>query len=1101
MNLYRYLIVFICILLIFSCGEEKKETAIFTLLEAKTTGLHFNNKLTPLPDLNMLKYMYFYNGAGVGAGDFNNDGKIDLFFAGNQVSNKLYLNTGDLSFKDVTPETGIPDDKGWSTGVSVVDINQDGLLDIYVCRVGRYASLKNHNLLLVCKEVKANGVPVYEDRSAKYGLDFSGFSTQAAFFDADLDGDLDMYLLNHSLRYNSTFQPRENYRDTYDSLSGDRLYRNDNGKFTDITKQSGIHSSVIGYGLGICVSDINLDGLPDLYIANDFHENDYLYINKGNGVFSDELDKHIMHTSQFSMGVDVGDINNDALPEIITLDMLPEDPYILKRSLGEDEYNLFNMKLKFGYNHQYTRNNLQFNRGNGMFSEIGFYAGVAATDWSWSPLFVDFDNDGKKDLFISNGIPKRLNDIDYVNYISNEQIQSRIRDNKMDQKDLAFIDKFPQIKLRNKFFSNNGNLKFNDREKNIANDKPTYSNGAVYADFDNDGDLDIAVNNIDDEAYLYRNNNDSAKSISIILQGGPLNKNAIGARVVAYAGSERRIMEKFPVRGFQSSMEVPLLVGTYGGIPDSLVLVWPDNSYEKLTVDSSRTVKVKYRTGLRQFDYSSFQSVNKENVFEDITAASGLEFLHRENSFVEFNREPLMPFMVSSEGPALAVADMNMDGLDDVFIGASKGNKSALFLQSANNKFSRSAQPILDADSLYEDVDAVWADVNGDKFPDLVVASGGNEFYGNDEHMLPRLYINQGGKQLIRQSAFPPVASTSSCIVAYDFNGDGFIDIFLGGRSVPFEYGEIPHSYIFMNDGKGQFKDATGLLAPELSQAGMVKDADIVDIDGDGRKDLVIALEWGGIWGFLQQQDHRYVRRTMTVARGWWNCVKPVDLDNDGDTDFILGNLGENSRLSASSNEPVKMYIADFDGNGKKEQVMSYYLKGQEIPFANKAELEKQMPGMKKKFLYAEDFAKATMDQIFDRAKLNASYQLSADYFSNAALINEGGMKFTLKALPALAQLSSMRDAVISDFNNDGLMDVVTGGNFYGSSVSVGRNDGDFGTLLMNKGNGKMEANALPGLVIKNEIRKILPLKIGKENVLVVARNNDSTMLIRKRGS
>jgi enediyne biosynthesis protein E4 len=380
-------IVVLALVFFFSCSEEKKEAPIFDLLESGKTGLSFNNKLTPLPDLNMLKYMYFYNGAGVGAGDFNNDGLIDLFYAGNQVPNRIYLNTGNMVFKDVTAQSGIPDDKGWSTGVSVVDINQDGMLDIYVCRVGRYASLNNNNLLLVCKSIGKDGIPVYEDQSAKYGIDFSGFSTQAAFFDYDMDGDLDMYLLNHSLRYNSTFQPRANYDNTYDSLSGDRLYRNDGSGFADVTKQSGINSSIIGYGLGICVSDINLDGLPDLYIANDFHENDYLYINNGNGTFTDELDQHIMHTSQFSMGVDIGDINNDAYPEIITLDMLPEDPYILKRSLGEDEYNLFNMKLKFGYNHQYTRNNLQFNRGNGMFSEIGFYAGVAATDWSWSPLF------------------------------------------------------------------------------------------------------------------------------------------------------------------------------------------------------------------------------------------------------------------------------------------------------------------------------------------------------------------------------------------------------------------------------------------------------------------------------------------------------------------------------------------------------------------------------------------------------------------------------------------------------------------------------------------------------------------------------------------
>ena len=1101
MKLHLNAIIFLSVIFIFSCREKEKEAAIFDLLESARTGLNFNNKLTPKPDLNMLKYMYFYNGAGVGAGDFNNDGLTDLFFAGNQVADRLYLNTGNLAFKDVTAPAGIPDDKGWSTGISVVDINQDGLLDIYVCRVGKYASLNNHNLLLVCKRIGKDGVPVYEDQSSRYGLDFSGFSTQAAFFDADMDGDLDMYLLNHSLRYNSTFQPRANYENTYDSLSGDRLYRNDGSRFTDITRQSGINSSIIGYGLGICVSDINLDGLPDLYIANDFHENDYLYINQGNGTFKDELDEHIMHTSQFSMGVDIGDINNDAYPEIITLDMLPEDPYILKRSLGEDEYNLFNMKLKYGYNHQYTRNNLQFNRGNGMFSEIGFYAGVAATDWSWSPLFMDFDNDGRKDLFISNGIPKRLNDIDYVNYISNDQIQSRIRNNSMDEKDLAFIDKFPQIKLRNKFFSNNGDLRFTDRKSGIANDKPTYSNGAVYADFDNDGDLDIVVNNIDEEAYLYRNNADTGNSIRINLEGGPANKNALGSKLVVYSGKEIRISEKFPVRGFQSSMEIPLLTGTRNGRPDSMILVWPDNSYEKVMCDSSvKQVALTYKKGLPVFNYAGIRTKVTGASFENTATAAGFNYLHQENQFVEFNREPLMPFMVSSEGPALAVGDMNKDGMEDVFVGSSKGNKSALYLQVAGGTFIKSAQPFLDADSVYEDVDALWADVNNDQYPDLLIASGGNEFYGNDIHMLPRLYINHQGKQLVRQEAFPQVQSTASCMVAFDFNSDGRMDIFLGGRAVPFAYGEIPKSYIFINDGRGKFTDATASISPELSSAGIVKDADMADIDGDGKKDLVLALEWGGIVGFVQS-GRQFIKRTMSPSKGWWNCIKPVDLDNDGDIDFVLGNLGENSRLKASIKEPVRLYLDDFDGNGTKDQVMSYYLEGQEIPFANKAELEKQMPGMKKKFLYAEDFAKATMDQIFDRGKLNKSRVLSADNFSNALLINEGGMKFALKAMPMTSQFSSIRDAVVLDYNRDGLPDIITGGNFYGSSVSVGRNDADFGTLLINKGKGNMEAQSLPGLIIRNEVRKIMPLVIGTDTAWVVARNSDSLMLIRKRGN
>jgi len=1084
-----------------ACRNKEVNKTLFDVIPAEQTGIDFNNKLTPLPELNMLKYMYFYNGAGVGAGDFNNDGLIDLFFAGNQVPNRLYINKGQLQFKDVTKQSGIPDDKGWSTGVSVVDINGDGLLDIYICRVGNYASLKGHNLLLLCTGIGKDSIPVYEEKSADFGLDFSGFSTQAAFFDFDLDGDLDMYLLNHSLRYNSTFNERSYYKDQFDSLSGDRMYRNDKGKFIDVSRSAGINGSVIGYGLGICVSDINLDGYPDLYIANDFHENDYLYINQKNGRFSDESAKSLMHTSQFSMGVDVADINNDAYPEIITLDMLPEDPYILRRSLGEDEYNLFRMKIQYGYNYQYTRNNLQLNRKNGVFSEIGMYAGIAATDWSWSPLWMDFDNDGKKDLFISNGIPKRLNDIDYVNYISGEAIQSRIRSNKMGTDDLAFIDKFPQIKLHNKFYVNTGNAMFIDAKGSIGNDRETYSNGAVYADLDNDGDLDIVVNNIDDQAMIYRNNANHKRYIQIDLKGSAENPGAIGTRVILYQGTNTLTYEKFPVRGFQSSMEVPLSMGIDSLPVDSLLIIWPDNGYEKIQyMPGTNRYMVNYRNGLPVFDYSRLKSKSAGPEFMDITASSGFSYKHRENDFVEFNREPLIPFMVSTEGPALTVGDMNKDGRDDIFIGSAKGFKSAIFFQTDKGGFIRSPQPALDADSVYEDVDAVWADVNGDGYLDLAVASGGNEYYGKDEHLLPRLYLNQGGKTLVRVDAFSNIEITASSIVAHDFNKDGRIDFFLGGRAVPFAYGVIPRSYILVNDGKGKFIDMTDKLAPGLGSVGMVKDAELADIDGDKDTDLVLALEWGGIIAFSNEQSG-YVKKTLSAAKGWWNFIRAFDVDNDGDMDLIAGNLGENSRLKASRKEPVRLYINDFDGNGTRDQVLTYYLNGMEIPFANKAELEKQMPALKKKFLYAVDFANASMNEIFEKEKLNTAQVLTAEVFSNALFINNGQSKFAIQPLPYAAQFTPYRDAAVLDYDGDGLNDVILGGNFYGNNIQLGRSDADFGTLLLNQGNGKLVPMPLPGMIIKGEIRKISQTTLGVDPAWVIARNNDSAMIINIRGN
>jgi len=1086
-------IIVLLFVLLFSCKEKTADKNLFDLLEASTTGIDFSNALSPRSELNMLKYMYFYNGAGVGVGDFNNDGLIDIFFTANQVSNRLYLNKGSMTFNDITTAAGIPDDRGWSTGVSVVDINNDGMLDIYVCRVGNYASLKSRNQLMICESIDKNGIPHYRDRAADYGIDFSGFSTQASFFDMDRDGDLDMYLMNHSLRYNSTFQPRANFSGTYDSLSGDRLYRNDGSKFTDITRSAGINSSNIGYGLGICVSDINFDGYPDIYIANDFHENDYLYINQKNGTFIDEMGARLMHTSQFSMGVDIADMNNDLQPDIVTLDMLPEDPYILKRSLGEDEYNLFRMKLRYGYSNQYTRNQLQLNRGNGVFSEVGFYAGIASSDWSWSALWLDFENDGKKDLFISNGIPRRLNDIDYVNYISNDVMQDKIRSDKMDKKDFDLLERFPQIKLKNKFYRNEGDIRFSDEDNKIANNKPTFSNGAAYADLDNDGDLDIVVNSIDDPACIYRNNSNNSNYIKVKARGDSGNYNAIGARMILFSGEQKITVEKNPVRGFLSSMEIPLQIGKGDLKPDSVLFVWPDMTYQKL--DTGKTdISIHYTKGLPRFTMN-VGAVQLGPLFEDISTSSGLEFVHRENDYVEFNREPLLPFMLSMEGPALAVGDMNNDGLDDIFIGAARKAKGGLFIQEAPGKFRRAFNDVIEGDSLFEDVDAVWADLNGDQFQDLIVASGGNEYYGADSLMWPRIYLNQAGKRLIRQPLLQGVSFTSSCILPFDFNGDGKMDLFVGSRTKTFAYGTIPESYIMINDGRGNFSDATQLLAPDLKNVGMVKDAEMVDLDGDKDDDLVVVLEWGGVIAFVNERK-TFVRTPLVSLKGWWNFVRQVDIDNDGDMDLIVGNQGENCRIAPTVKEPVRMYYGDFDGNDLYEQFLTYYLKGQEIPFANKAELEKQMPGLRKKFLYAEDFAKASIDQIIERSKLNEARVYSAETFTNVILINDGKMKFTMQPLPPEAQFTSYKDALVVDVDGDGWKDILLGGNYYGDAITMGRNDADQGTLLLNK-KGRLIAVNTRGLMIRNQVRRISMIRLGSRQALVLARNDDGAMLIR----
>ncbi len=1081
-------------------GKSKTAPLIFETLDSKKTGLHFSNNLVYTPEFNLFKYMYFYNGSGVGAADFNNDGMIDLFFGSNQGQNKLFLNTGSLKFKDVTTEANIPADGGWSTGISVVDINNDGLLDVYVCRVGKYETLQSKNQLLINAGINKNGVPQFKDKASEYGLDFSGFSTQAAFFDYDNDSDLDLFLLNHSVHQNNNFRPRAVFNGTYDALSGDRIYRNDKDVFSDVTAATGIQSTAISYGLGVVVSDINLDGYPDIYVGNDFHENDYLYINQKNGTFKDEGEQQLMHTSQYSMGVDVADINNDAHPEIISMDMLPSDPYILKRSLGEDNYDLFHEKRSMGYSYQLTRNNLQYNRRNGLFSEVGLYSGIAATDWSWAPLWMDFDNDGLKDLFISNGIPKRMNDIDYVNYVSSGEVQQKINNDDMQGKDLSLIAKFPEIKLPNKFYKNDGNLQFTDVAQNIGSNTPTFSNGAVYADFDNDGDLDVVVNNIDNPVLLYQNKtNDTAAQTFVKLQlaGPEQNKNAIGAKLVVFAGTQVRTYENYSVKGFLSSMQTPMHIGIKGAQIDSAFVIWPDRTFERLALVANGPVQtIFYKKGLPEFDFSLFQTNKNAVAAVDITAQTGLHFLHSENRFVEFDREPLMPHMVSTEGPVLAIADINRDGLEDVFVGAARDRKSAIFTQQSNGKFLKTNQPVLEEDSVYENTDAVWADINKDGYVDLIVASGGNEFYGTDFHNTPRIYLNDGTGIFKKLSnPFGALYLTASSIAPYDFNGDGYMDLFIGGRAVPWGYGAVPNSYLYINNKNGTFTNATNKLAKDLSQVGFVTAALWFDIDKDNDQDLLLSLQWDGIVAFINTSGN-FTKKILTAKKGWWNFILPCDVNSDGTWDIIAGNLGLNSRLKASTAQPVRLYYNDFDGNGRKEQVVTYYVEGKEIPFANKAELEKQMPILKKKFLYAENLAKASLTELFGEERLTKAAVLTADYFSNAVLINKGALNFDTQALPWEAQISTYKDAVVVNANNDNKPDILLVGNYYENNIEMGRYDADYGTVLVNKGNGKFIAASLNGVAVKGQTRRVKPITINKKQAYILARNSDSIKVL-----
>ncbi len=785
------------LMLMIQIGCKKKDPEIsnpqFSLLEADSTGLQVSNTLTPTKEFNVFQYMYFYNGGGVAVADFNQDGLMDVYFTANMENNGLFLNEGGLRFRNVTEEAGVQGMHGWTTGVCAVDINQDGLMDIYVSQLGDFRTIKGHNQLYVCTGIDKDGIPHFREESAEYGLDLVGFGTQACFFDYDLDGDLDMFQLNHSVHDNGTFGQRKTFLGTMHPLAGDRMFRNDDGKFTEVTATCGIESSVIGYGLGVACGDINLDGWPDLYICNDFHENDYLYINQHDGTFREMLTQEIQHTTRFSMGVDIADINNDGYSEILSLDMHPYDPHILKASLGEDGYGTFLFKLGYGYNYQYARNSLQLNNKNGTFSEIAMLAGVYATDWSWAALLFDFDQDGYKDLFVSNGIPRRMNDIDYINFVSNDEVQWRIKSNNMEDADLALEKKLPAIKLPNKVFRNTGQLEF-EEVRRIENNHPSFSNGAAYADFDNDGDLDVVVNNISDAPFLYRNLTMEshplrADYLELRLKGSPHNQQAVGARVIAYRGDTRMVDENYPVKGYQSSVQPGIHLGL-GDIAtiDSILLIWPDRTYERIPkAQCNKIAEISWKAGLPAFNFHSAGIADSMRIkVNDVTKTTGIDFRHQENSFIEFDRETLIPYMTSTEGPALAVGDVNGDGRDDIFIGNAKWKPGALFVQQSDGTFRRSAQPSIVQDSIFEDVDAAFADVDGDGDVDLLVASGGNEYRNTEAPRQQRLYRNDGSGLLIRDTtAFPGIYMTAACIDAKDFDGDGDIDVFLGGRAEP----------------------------------------------------------------------------------------------------------------------------------------------------------------------------------------------------------------------------------------------------------------------------------------------------------------------------
>lgn len=1101
--------IFIGWFLISSFGCANQGDKKFRRVPASESGVTFQNNLTETRDFNIFNYMYFYNGAGVAVGDVNGDDLLDIYFTSNQEDNRLYLNQGNLKFLDITEIAGVKGSGGWATGVTMADVNSDGRLDIYVSYIGDYLIFKGTNQLLINEGVNKDGVPQFIDRADEYGLDLVGFSTQASFFDCDNDGDLDMFMLNHSLHQNGTYGKASTLRNETHPTAGDKLMKNENGRFKDVTKESGIYSSALGYGLGVVVSDINLDGWPDIFVGNDFHENDYLYMNKGDGTFEERLEQCMNHTSRYTMGVDFADFNNDAFPDLIAMDMLPESYQRLKASAAEDPYDTYVFKTGFGYNEQYTRNVLQMNNQDGTFSEIGLFAGVSATDWSWSTFFADFDLDGNKDIFVSNGILRRSNDLDYINFISDDTIQRNMR-GKVNERQLSYIKKMPQVKIQKFLFVNNNDSTFTNKAPEWGLSDPSYSNGATYGDLDNDGDLDLITNNINEAAFLYENRTINSESkhdatpnfIQVKLEGLRSNMNGIGAKVFLYTGDKIQMQESMPTRGFQSSVDTRLTLGTANiSIIDSLIVVWNDQSFQKLLrVNANQKLILKQANASGKFNYGRF--THDKRLFKGDLNLPKLNYKHKENSYIEFDREGLMPFMLSAEGPAMAIGDINQDGLEDIFLGGGKWQPGQIFVQSGNGHFTEMEQPLITADSTYEDVDAALFDADMDHDLDLFVVSGGNEFSGKSKYLKSRLYLNDGKGQFVQYGNLPELFLTGSCVDVSDFDKDGDPDIFLGARAIPWRYGVPPDSYILLNDGRGDFSLAASVVAPELQKFGFVKDASWVDIDKDGDDDLLIAAEWKPISIFINEGGKLRLQKIegLEKSSGLWNTIATADFDNDGDLDIVAGNLGLNSKLKADLSNPIKMYVNDFDNNGSTEQILTYIVAGVEYPINTRDELTKQMPSLKKKYLSYKNFSGAKFNDFFSAETIQKSLIYNATLLETVYIENQGSFRFEIKPLPKQIQLSTVNAFLIEDFNMDGNLDLLIGGNFFRSNIQMGRYDASHGDILL--GNGKGGFKALSpvesGISITGETRSLKRISINSKICYMAVRNNDSVKFFTK---
>ena len=1095
-SLLAWMLMLISIMM-WSCGKGRPvlaPTSLFSLLNEKQTHIGFLNQLEYTEEYNTYTYRNFYNGAGVGLGDFNNDGLPDIYFCGNLAGNKLYINKGNFVFEDVTERAGVACKGAWSTGISIADVNGDGWLDIYVCKSGDPRGTNRHNELFI-----NNGDLTFSEKAAEYGLADVGLSNHASFFDYDRDGDLDCYLLNNSFQSVTEFDIKPGQRQVRDTLGCNKLYRNDGGHFVDVSEEAGIYGSKIGFGLGVSVGDVNRDGWLDIYVSNDFFERDYLYINNKDGTFTESLEGQMREISLGAMGADMADINNDAYPDIFVTEMTPEGNARLKTKVLYESWEKYQKKLINGYYHQFPRNTLQLNNKNNSFSEIGRLSGISTTDWSWGALILDIDNDGWKDIFVANGIYKDLLDRDYLDFYSDPSaMRSMIKSE--EKAILRIIDMIPSVKIPNYAFHNNGDFTFTNLSGIWGLNTPSFSNGAAYGDLDNDGDLDLVVNNVNMPPFIYRNETNSKPETNFLmlsLNGEGKNTAAIGAEVTLYYSGKINYQELVPMRGFQSSVDKRLHFGLGASKSiDSMVVNWPDGRCTVLqNVSVNQFMTLDQRDAIAR--NSKIPEKHPPSVFQKIEKINGLDFAHKENNYNDFERDRLLFQMLSNEGPHMAVGDVNGDGSDDIYICGAKDSPGALFVQDGQGHFNKTNEPLFEADKICEDTDCAFFDADGDGDLDLYVASGGNEFPESSSALSDRLYINNGKGHFTKSGQILPAGKyeSTSCVQPADFDNDGDIELFVGTRLRPFGYGLPVNGYLLDNDGHGNFVNVTGKIAPGLTEIGMITDMTWADVDNDKDLDIVIVGDWMPVKIFINDngtfKDESF---GLSNTEGWWHTIIAKDLNGDGNMDFVLGNLGLNSRFKASTKQPLTMYVNDFDLNGSIEQIICAYNGDKSYPVAMKDDLVKQIPSLETKYMKFDDYKEATIEDIFSPEVLQRAVKLNARLMESCLMINIGPGSFNLAPLPVEAQFSPVYAIAADDFDHDGICDIIIGGNQYRDKPETGIYDAGYGLFLKGNGGGTWQSVSPlnSGLFTKGEMRDLKVLNINGSRVIAVARNNDN---------